>query len=308
MRLYSEIANIKNSFSSIAVALGTFDGVHIGHQHIIGKATEWAKHNQGASVVFTFSNHPLSIIAPEHSPRLIYSTDTKAKFIEAMGVDVLLNIPFTPELLHLLPTDFIDILVSNLNPRKVIVGPNYSFGYQGSGTPEMLQEAGNKFGFEVEIHPVVLLNDVVVSSTLIRQLLMQGKVREANSYLGRNYGMYGMTVIAGEQRGRKLGYPTANLAVPSGMVVPADGVYAVKVQYESNIYSGVANVGCNPTFLDNGIKRIEVHILDFSRDIYHKSLDIIFYERLRDELRFDNPGQLKAQINKDIEAAQTLLF
>lgn len=306
MNLFNQITNIKNIHSSIAVALGTFDGIHIGHQQIIGGAVDWAKKNHGASAVFTFSNHPLSIVSPKAAPPLIYSNDAKACLLAEMGVDILFNISFTPELLQLSPEMFIEVLHNNLNPKQIIIGPNYSFGYKGKGTPEMLKSAEKQLGCKVDVYPAVTKNGLIVSSTAIRQHLSAGNLEEASALLGRQYALYNLEVISGNKRGRELGYPTANLAIPSGLLVPPDGVYAVKACYNQQLYQGVANIGSNPTFQDQS-RRIEVHILDFSQDIYQQNLTIIFFKRLRGEIRFSNAQLLKQQIVMDIEQS-TLYF
>lgn len=300
MNLFNHVMNIKNSYPTIAVALGTFDGLHIGHQQVIGGAVDWAKKNNGVSAVFTFSNHPLSVVSPEICPPLIYSNEVKSRLLAQMGVDILFNIPFTSELLQLSPEMFIDMLYTNIKPKQIIVGPNYSFGYKGKGTPEMLQLAGKHLGFGVEVYPAVTTNGLIVSSTAIRNHLAAGNIEEASALLGRQYTLYNMTVISGQKRGRQLGYPTANLALPPGMIIPPDGVYAVRLRYGSQLYTGVANIGSNPTFMDHS-RRIEVHILNFSQDIYQQTLDIIFFKRLRPETRFSSPELLKQQIALDIE-------
>lgn len=302
MNLFDHVANIKKSYPTIAVALGTFDGLHIGHQQVIGGAVDWAKKNNGVSAVFTFSNHPLSVVLPEICPPLIYSNEVKACLLDKMGVDILFNIPFTSELLQLSPEMFIDILHTNIEPKQIIIGPNYSFGYKGKGTPEMLQLAGEHLGFGVEVYPAVTKNGLIVSSTAIRNHLAAGRIEEASALLGRQYTIYNMTVVSGQRRGRQLGYPTANLALPPGLIIPPDGVYAVRIRYGHQLYTGVANIGSNPTFTDQS-RRIEVHILDFSQDIYQQTLDIVLFKRLRHEIRFDSPELLKQQIALDIEQA-----
>lgn len=302
MNLFNHISDIKNSYPNIAVALGTFDGIHIGHQQIISGAIEWARQNNGASAVFTFSNHPLSILSPASCPPLIYPNEIKACLLAEMGVDILFNIPFTQELLQMPPEMFIDVLHHNINPRQIIIGPNYSFGYKGKGTPEMLKAAEKQLGCRVEVYPAVTKNGLVVSSTAIRQHLSSGNLEEASSLLGRQYSLYNLEVISGQKRGRQLGYPTANLAIPSGLLVPPDGVYVVKVCYNRQLYRGVANIGSNPTFQDQS-RRIEVHILDFSQDIYQQRLDISFFKQLRQEVRFSNIQLLKQQIAIDVEQA-----
>ena len=303
MLLYNTLEELGEIKTKTAVALGTFDGVHIGHQAIIKKAVEWAKKQDAISVVFTFRNHPLSVIAPDKCPQLILPEDSKAKYIENLGVDILLNVPFENSLLSLSPQEFISFLKKKLRPGYVVVGPNYSFGYRGAGTPELLQETGYDNAFEVEIHPAIQLDGKIVSSTAIRQLLNQGDILSASKLLGRNYIMHNMTVSHGQQRGRKLGFPTANLEISSGFVVPRSGVYIVKVLYDSRFYPGVANVGNNPTFGDL-TKHIEVHILDFAEIIYGEKIDLFFCNRLREELRFEGPELLIKQITADIAAAR----
>ena len=302
MKLFTEIVDIKKDSQDIVVALGTFDGLHIGHQQIIGEAVKWAVRHNGTSVVFTFSNHPLSLIAPHASPKLIYSNISKVRLIEEMGVDLLFNIPFTPQLLQLTPEEFIDLLHRNLKPRQIIVGPNYSFGFKGKGTPEMLEQEGSRFGFTVKVPSAVTKDGMVVSSTVIRQLLSEGHVKMASELLGRQYALYDMKVVTGERRGRSLGFPTANIEIPSSLIVPSDGVYAVKVRYKSVFYIGVANIGSNPTF-ETISRRIEVHLLDFSEDIYGQTIDILFFDKLRNEIRFDSLEELQVQISKDVKSA-----
>lgn len=212
MQIINDVTNLKLDFPGIVIALGTFDGIHIGHQQIISRAVKLAKENNGTSVVFTFSNHPLSVVAPHHCPPQLVTQDYKAKLIEKLGVDILLSIPFTPEFLKLSATEFIQLAVGNLSPKHIVVGPNYFFGHKRSGTPELLQNAGKEHGFKVEIHPTVSYNDQMVSSTLIRQLIAGGHVDKILPLLGRLFTIQGL-VIHGAKRGRQLGFPTINLAL-----------------------------------------------------------------------------------------------
>lgn len=302
MKIFTQITNLAEQFDNIAVALGTFDGVHIGHQEVIGKAVAFAKKTQGTSVVFTFSNHPLSAIAPQRCPLQLMSLENKAQALEKIGVDVLLTIPFTEEFLQLSPEEFISLLLTKLAPRLVVVGPNYSFGNKSAGTPELLQQAGLKHGFQVAIEPVVTLDGIIVSSTIIRQLIIEGKVIEAKRFLGRPAALSG-TVVHGEQRGRVIGFPTANIELDQGVAVPADGVYAVRVLKAAAVYYGVANIGTNPTF--SGIKRrMEVHLLQFSGNLYNEMLEVEFLSYLRGERAFKSFDALKTQITEDVKAAQ----
>jgi riboflavin kinase/FMN adenylyltransferase len=302
MEVLNQLTTLKDQYPRITVALGTFDGVHIGHQKVISRSVESAKQLDGTSVVFTFSNHPLSIIAPERCPLQIITQDDKVELIEKLGVDILINIPFTAEFLKLSASQFIRLLLDQLNPKHILIGPNYFFGYKRCGTPELLQKSGLQYGFTVEINPTVYVDDVMVSSTLIRQMITAGQVHQAATLLGRPVTLKGR-VIHGAKRGRLLGYPTINLGIASGLAVPQNGVYAVELIIQDNQFNGVANVGTNPTFHDIG-RRIEVHILDFSGDLYGKAVTVRFLNHIRKEQTFFNSEELKSQIAKDIVAAQ----
>lgn len=291
-----------SNYPNVSVALGTFDGVHVGHQQVIGQAVKLARAYSGTSVVFTFSNHPLSIVAPERCPLVLLSEQDKAALIADMGVDILVSIPFTPQFLQLTPEDFIALLAMRLRPLHVVVGPNYTFGYRGLGTPEMLCQAGKTYSFEVQVPDAVTINGRLASSTLIRQLIASGEVEEAATYLGRPFWLTG-TVVQGDRRGRTLGYPTANVELNDKMAAPADGVYAVTVESDQNCWYGVANLGCNPTF-GTANRRLEVFLFDYRGDLYGKSLRISFYSHLRGEIRFANSDLLIQQIQQDIQNAQ----
>jgi riboflavin kinase/FMN adenylyltransferase len=302
MQIYSQWASLNPPSSRTAIALGTFDGVHVGHQQIIRQAAELARSIDGTSVVFTFANHPLSVIDPARCPPQIVTPGYKAALIAELGIDVLLNIPFTKELLELLPQEFITLLVEALNPAYIVVGPNYSFGYKGMGTPAMLKDAGQAIGFEVVVHPAVYVGDILVSSTTIRQFILEGNIRQAAALLGRPHRIIGK-VIAGDGRGKNLGYPTANINIDPGLVTPSNGVYAVYAYVDGSRYRGLANIGTNPTFAGK-TRRIEAYIEDFSGDLYQQNLVVDFLEKLRDEQSFPSADALKAQIALDVEAAQ----
>ncbi|HWQ60699.1 MAG TPA: bifunctional riboflavin kinase/FAD synthetase [Negativicutes bacterium] len=304
MEVFSRLSEVNGRFAKTAVALGTFDGVHVGHQQIIRRAADLARAQAAGcqSVVFTFGNHPLAVIAPDRCPPLLATPAHKAALIAALGADVLLSVAFDRALLQLSPDAFIGLLVDNLRPAFVVVGPNYSFGHRGAGTPELLAAAGRRFGFEVVVHPAVEMGGVLVSSTLIRQLILAGDVAGASPLLGRPFRIDG-TVAPGEGRGRGLGFPTANISAAHGQIVPADGVYSVYVYVGDDRYRGVANVGDNPTFTGNS-HRIEVHLRDFAANLYGKTIAVDFLAKLRDERTFAGEEELKAQIARDIAAAE----
>jgi len=302
MKIFNEIINLNADFPGITIALGTFDGIHIGHQKIISRAVNLAKQINGTSVVFTFSNHPLSVVAPQRCPLQLITQDYKAELIQELGVDVLLTIPFTPKFLQLSALQFIDLAMENLNPKHIVVGPNYFFGYKRSGTPEFLEQAGIKHGFNVEIHPIVYVNDTIVSSTLIRQMIAAGNIDQAAQLLGRPVQISGI-VIHGAKRGRELGFPTINLEIAKQLILPADGVYAVAVKLGNSYYNGVANIGNNPTFQGND-RRLEVHILDYAGDLYGQPVTVIFRKNIRSQITFSNADELKLQICRDVAAAK----
>ncbi len=305
MEIIKEIINLTERFPRMTIALGTFDGIHLGHQKIISRAVTVAKEIKGTSMVFTFSNHPLSVVAPQRCPLQLVTQDDKAELIKKLGVDVLLTIPFTPKFLQYSAEQFIDLAVKNLNPKHIVIGPNYFFGYKRSGTPEFLQQAGLQHGFEVEVHPIVYVDDIIVSSTLIRQMIGTGNVKQAAHLLGRPVKVRG-TVIHGAKRGRQMGYPTINLEVANHLILPADGVYAVSLTINHIHYNGVANIGNNPTF--SGIeRRLEVHILNFSGDLYGQSITVCFLKHIRGQITFANAEELKLQICQDIKAAETYI-
>jgi riboflavin kinase/FMN adenylyltransferase len=302
MEVFTRLADIRGRYDNSAVALGTFDGVHIGHQQIISQAAACARESGGACIVFTFSNHPLSVIDPDRSPPLLAPAAYRTELIAALGADVLLSVAFDRELLELPPAAFIDLLVDYLHPTCVVVGPNYSFGHRGAGTPEMLAAAGRQRGFRVVVPSAVEAGGTVVSSTLIRQLILSGDVAEATPLLGRPFRVSGR-VEKGAGRGRTLGFPTANITAAAGQIVPADGVYAVQVHTGGASYRGVANIGANPTFHGKA-RHIEVHLLAFSGDLYGRTIAVDFLAKLRDERFFAGAGELTAQIARDIAAAK----
>ncbi|EGO63203.1 bifunctional riboflavin kinase/FAD synthetase [Acetonema longum] len=302
MKLFTQIEKIDKSVSNIAIALGTFDGVHVGHQRIIGKTVAYAKKQQGTSAVLTFSNHPMSIIDPRHNPLQITSMQQKIDLIAEIGVDLLFFVPFTAELLKFQPRQFIQFLMQHIRPSQVVVGPNFSFGYQGKGSPDMLRVFGQEFGFAVDVHEAVFLEDRMVSSTAIRQLILEGNVELARKLLGRPLRLSG-PVVSGQQRGRLLGFPTANLSLPERTAIPRDGVYAVRANIGADSYQGVANIGTNPTF-SGQCRRLETHIFDFARDIYGEMISVDFLTRIRGEVTFANADQLQAQISSDIVQAR----
>jgi len=230
----------------------------------------------------------------------------KRDVLTALDIDVLWMFPFHLDFSKLTPEEFVrDILVAFICPELVVVGPNYTFGCEGRGTPEHLKALGLKYGFRVEVVEPVYVGTQMVSSTIIRRLINNGEVAEAEKLLGRPFSIQGK-VVSGDSRGRTLGFPTANIEFPVSSVIPADGVYAVWVLIDQAIYPGVANIGSNPTFQTQH-RRLEVHLLDFTADLYGQDIRVQFMEHLRGEMIFNNADELIMQINKDINKAQIIL-
>ena len=306
MLLIRSLDELHCQFPNVAMALGTFDGLHLAHRFVIGRTVDWSRMNAGTSMVFTFSNHPLSIIHPHRVPPQLLNLSGKTVQIRNLGVDVLVRIPFTRELLHLSPENFVQLLATKINPRRIVVGPNYSFGDKGMGTPEQLIGLALNYGIETEICPEVMENGAMVSSSLIRRMLSRGEVAEAAKLLGRPYELSG-TVVHGDHRGRTLGFPTANLKVSAQLLIPGKGVYAVRVKVGGVYHRGLCNIGVNPTFGQENL-RIETHILDFDCDIYGKRMTVYFLGRLRGEKKFSSADSLAVQMRADKEEARTQYF
>jgi riboflavin kinase/FMN adenylyltransferase len=299
------IGTIRRKFRNPVLTLGNFDGVHLGHQRIFKELREEARKIDGEAIVFTFDPHPLQILAPQRCPPFITPFKKKLMLFERSGIDVLIVATFDLSLASLSPEAFVEqILVDKIGAKRILVGYNYYFGRDRKGNVEMLIRLGEKFGFEVKVIEAMKVNDIPVSSSKIRELIQDGKMGEAAQLLGRNYLLIGK-VIWGADRGKRLGFPTANLEILNGLY-PKTGVYAVEVIMGTKTYSGVADVGYNPTFGQNPLS-VEVHIMDFSQDIYGEEIQLVFFKRIRDEKPFQNHDSLVRQIKKDVDEARKIL-
>lgn len=297
-------AELKNKYPATVIALGTFDGLHLGHTDVINTARNYAERSGLKLAVFTFSNHPLALIRPDLVPVRIISAEEKIKLLESFGVDYLINIPFTEDFAALSPDEFLDRLAC-FNYRCLVVGENFTYGFLGSGKTETLERSGRKNGFDVIVRPLVKMNGNVVSSTGIRNLIQAGHIEYANRMLGRAYSITGK-IVHGEQRGRKLGFPTANIELLHGeMAVPAPGVYAVTASIEGSIYEGMGNIGNNPTFNDVEHARLEVNLFNCSGDLYGKTMSVQFHKYIRAEKKFSGVEELCRQIEEDKKAIKT---
>jgi len=286
------------------LTIGNFDGCHIGHREIFRRTREHARAIGGVSVVYTFNPHPGSVIQG-NTPQLIFSQEEKIAEIEACGMDYLVIVPFTREFSNMQPEQFIDeVILGRIKAKGVVVGHDFCFGRQAKGDISFLKRISAQRGFFVESVDPVIHQGMVVSSTCLRGMIRSGDVAGAARLLPHPFRLQG-PVVHGMSRGRTLGFPTANIR-PDKSLLPAYGVYAVQVHLGKQAYPGVANIGDNPTFGDEGVS-LEVFIFDFQGDIYGSELMVEFIERLRDEIRFENKGQLIAQIEKDCRDARTIL-
>jgi len=289
-----------------AVAIGVFDGVHLGHQKLLRAVVAEASTRGLESLALTFEPHPLRILRPGLEPLLLTDLKEKAELIAALGVETLFIKSFDKGFAATPPAEFITrYLRDELGAVLVMVGFNFSFGAGGHGTPQFLLEHGRTAGLEVSIIPALRCGNVTVSSTAVRRAVAQGDVEQATNLLGRPYSIRGR-VLHGDGRGAQLGFPTANLAAPPDRVVPANGVYVVGVTVEEVRRAGVANVGRRPTFGGGG-RGIEVHLLDFEGDLYDREAKIVFLKRLRDEVAFSSAEALRRQIAWDVRQAREAL-
>ena len=297
MKVYYSLEEIKDIEETV-VALGNFDGVHLGHQEIIHRTVESARTAGLKSAVFTFSNHT-STILPDMKPvkNILYEED-KLRIIEEMGVDYMIDIPFTKEILSMKAEDFISgILVEKLRIKEAYCGFNYTFGYKAEGTPKVLMEEGLRHGFGIHVQEPFMIDGKVVSSTWIRELISKGEMEECSKLMGRVYSIGGK-VIEGNRLGRTIGFPTCNLVVDETMVTPPNGVYISMCILRGKKHRAVTNVGNKPTVGDYA-KNIETHIFDFDEEIYGEEIRVEFIKHVRDERKFAGIDELKAQIEKD---------
>ncbi|WP_293786815.1 bifunctional riboflavin kinase/FAD synthetase [uncultured Pedobacter sp.] len=321
MKIYHNLSEFKKLDNAI-VTIGTFDGVHFGHQKIIKQLVQKSKADHGESVILTFFPHPRMIIDPENQDlKMINTINEKAEILKGLGVDHLIITPFTRDFSNQLPEDYIkNILVDHIGTKHIIIGYDHRFGKDRSGNLDVLKAAGAHFGFTVEEIMEQDIHDVAVSSTKIRQALLAGDVSLANDYLGYPFSIFGR-VIKGDKIGRTIGFPTANIFIEETYkLIPGDGIYAVTVEMESEVrspkseilnpkpsalnpqaFKGMAYIGQRPTI--NGMTRnIEVNIFDFNREIYGQDIKMNFLKFLRHDVKFTGLEALTVQLQKDKEA------
>jgi riboflavin kinase/FMN adenylyltransferase len=271
------------------LAVGTFDGVHVGHREVI----------KGADSVLTFDPHPVSVVAPQHTPKLLTTLDRKAELVASLGVQEMIVIPFDRDFAARSAAEFIDgVLVDALDARQVSIGENFRFGHKAQGDPRLLA-ADERFA--TVVHPLLEVDGEIVSSSHIRGLVLAGEVGEANGLLGASFELSG-EVLHGDQRGRELGFPTANLVPDEALVCPGHGVYACLADGRP----AAVSIGVRPTFVTGRGELIEAYILDFAGDLYGSQLRLQFIERLRGERRFEDPDALIEQMHRDVQRTREI--
>lgn len=305
MKIVRDIDSFEKGEQGVVATIGNFDGVHLGHRKIFRTVVQAAREHNCLSAIVTFDPHPLKFLAPDKAPPLINTEDEKERLVDASMVDYLIPLPFDNRLASIDPESFVrDILVQQLGVQRLIVGYDYSFGRGRSGTAETMKLLGTKYGFDVAILEPFVTGGQIHASTHVRRLIEGGKVADVVAFLGRHFNLEG-EVVHGAKRGAKIGFPTANVATRKELL-PCEGVYTVKVKYNETIYDGVVNIGWNPTF-SGELKTVEVHILNFCKEIYGERVRIYFIDRLRDEMKFASVSELIAAIERDVDVASKSL-
>lgn len=301
-----DIANFRSDKGSV-VTIGTFDGVHLGHQKIISKLVEEAKQKNWLATIFTFFPHPRMVIQQDNTLKLIQTLDEKKQVLQALGIDQLITYPFDKSFSEMSAEMFVEeILVNQLNAKKVIIGYDHRFGKNRTANIDDMRFFGKKYGFEVEEISAQEIDEVSVSSTKIREALNLGNVKKAWNYLGRPFSITGK-VVHGLKIGRTIGYPTANIEIEAPYkLVPKDGIYVVYSFIDQNKIYGMMSIGKNPTFEEKEAS-IEVFFFDFNKDIYERNLQVYFIEHLRDEQKFDSANSLKNQLQEDEKRSREII-
>ena len=304
MKLIRDLAALPDELRAGAVAIGNFDGVHLGHARIVERLIAKAREVGGPAVVFTFDPHPVRLLRPAAAPPPLTWTDRKAELLIELGVDSMIAYPTDEALLSLSPEQFFTAIVrEKLGARAIVEGANFYFGRDRAGTIDVLRRLAAEAGVAVEVVEPLVLSGEIVSSSRVRKLLAEGRVEEASRLLTRPYRIRGM-VTHGAGRGAKIGFPTANVAAVDTLL-PGPGVYAGAAWTAGQRYRAAINVGPNPTFGEQALK-LEVHLIDFSAELYHQPLEVDFLRRLRDIQPFASVDALRAQLERDVAAAEQM--
>jgi len=287
------------------LTIGVFDGVHLGHKYLLSQLTEQARQQDLLSGVVTFRQHPQEVLAPQ--TKLLFLTDLaeRASLLKGEGVEAIVTLSFTSELARLSARQFVGLLKKHLRMRGLVIGPDFTLGWDREGSIDSLRTLGQDMGFTVTVVPPVMVNGEVVSSTAIRKALADGDIKKVLDLAGHPFSLSGR-VTSGAGRGLKLGFPTANLAVAPEQALPADGVYATLAYVDGKTYQSMTNIGRQPTFGGNQ-RTVEVYVLDYHGDLYGHELKIDIMERLRGEKKFDTIDKLKKQIAEDVKQGRAML-
>lgn len=304
MGIEEELVNITPPGETL-LTIGVFDGVHAGHRYLLGKLRQRAAERNLVSGVVTFDPHPQSVLHPNSQLPWLTDLDDRVKVLQELGIGTIVVLTFTPEVAQLSAQNFLSLLQKYLKMRGILVGPDFALGRGAEGNIDMLRTLGQEMGFTVEAIPPYTINGEIVSSTLIRQALVQGDVTRVERLLGRYFYLRGR-VITSDKRGRTLGFPTANLDIEPRQALPGNGTYATITQVDGKSFPSATNIGTRPTFGNSG-KTVETHVLDYEGDLYGKEIKVEFVQRLRDEQRFHSPEELKTQIERDIRMVEAIL-
>ena len=285
------------------IALGSFDGLHLGHLSLIQKVKEEAEKNSGKSMIYTFKNHPRTLINKDTAPKLLMDNDEKIQILDKYGIDAVYFQEFNEKFMKITPEEFIKMLVEKFNAKGLVVGFNYKFGYKNSGDINLLRQLQKKYNYELYVMEPYTYKNEVISSTRIRKAIEEGNVEEAYEMLNRPYSLKG-TVVYGKQIGRTIGFPTANLDYDKNFILPSEGVYYTSVKVNNKLCKGITSIGYNPT-VGGKVLTVESYILDFKEDIYGKDIEVNFIKKIRDNIKFNGIDELKDQLEKDKSFAET---
>lgn len=305
MKIIRKLEEITEKLPNPSVTIGNFDGVHLGHREIFRRVKKTASELGGVSVVITFAPHPLKVLAPQKNFKLITPYSEKEILIEASGVDYLITIPFSKEFAAISAETFVrDVLVKRIGMKKLVIGYDYAFGRNREGDVNLLRRLGRELGFSVEMLEQIGNGETIFSSSAVRSLIENGEVKKVVPLLGRFFSVKGR-VVHGLNRGRQIGFPTANIDTDEELL-PKEGVYAVKVEFGGRIFDGACNIGFNPTFKGKKLT-VEVNIFEFDGDLYDKELKVHFVERVREDREFPDVAALMQAIARDVAFCRRIL-
>jgi riboflavin kinase/FMN adenylyltransferase len=302
MKVYNHLNEIERDPNTV-LTIGTFDGIHLGHQEILKKLFERSRFHKARSFLITFHPHPRKVIAKANDLKILSTPSEKTQILEKMGLENLFIINFTTEFSQQSPLEFFkNFIINKIGLKEIVIGHDHKFGKGREGTSETLKMLGNEFHFELSMVDEFKVNGETISSTKLRHAIMNGNMKQANSFLGRTYSFSG-TVISGDKRGRLLGYPTANIKLDdSDKLLPGLGIYAAEVIIDNQKFACLLSIGKRPTFYDNGEIVPEVYIYNFDKNIYGKKITVSVLDQIRKEEKFSSPEELINQMNKDKEA------